>query len=165
MNRAEATSLLRLRRELTGETFNDGTLDAWLRACASTDPHEAQHAMTEAARAGRVTLASFTERLPKHASAGDAVPVRCELCSGSGWVSAPPERAHRPEFCRPTEERPCNCHAAEPCRCSAGRQAEEVRRRIVEWNDRHRPPHLVEEQQPRRLAVEEQRPEPQALPL
>ena len=27
-------------------------------------------------------------------------PPRCELCDGTGWVDAPPERAHRPNLCR-----------------------------------------------------------------
>jgi hypothetical protein len=85
------------------------------------------------------SVARFVAAYHARRSARDAErepPARCELCDGTGWVESPPERAHNSTTCHPTEERPCCCHAVEPCRCSNGRRNVAVAQRIHAENDR-----------------------------
>jgi hypothetical protein len=149
MNTDEATVMLRLRRDLTGESFNDGTVAAWSEALGAWPTAAVRVAIVDAARGHqRVSVAHVVERLPARARRPDTPPVHCELCAGTGLVSAPPARAHNPRVCHPTEERPCICHAAEPCGCSAGERARPMLARILEHNDRTRPRHLDDEPAP-----------------
>jgi hypothetical protein len=164
MNADETTAVLKIRRDLTGETFNDGTIGAWTLALGSWPLVQVRTALIAAAReANRVNVAHVVDRLPQR-SRLTAPPTSCELCDGTGWVESPPERAHRPSVCtprpavvctcEPTEERPCtcklapavecHCHAVEPCRCSTGKRAVDVHRSIVEHNDRTRRTDLLE---------------------
>lgn len=89
-------------------------------------------------------LADYRARIAQDRPAGHPLPY-CALCDGCGWRAVTTAEAHVPEVCHPTEERPCDCHAARPCECTAGRRAAEtgVHRRIVEANARgryHGPP-------------------------
>lgn len=121
MHRSEVVNLLRLRRQLTNETFSDDTVDAWQRGCYGLDYADAERALIDAARAGRVTLHALYETLPAREV---PVPEKCELCDGTGWVDLPREKAHalRADLCHPAAEGQCRCEAAAPCRCTRGRQ-------------------------------------------
>lgn len=139
MNLDETTAALRIRRDLTGESFNDGTITAWCEALGSWPMTEIRTAVIDAARQHqRVTVAHVHERLPQRTRT-TTPPPRCEMCEGSGWVSVPPERAHDPRYCHPTIDQPCCCHAAAPCRCTTGQSMVDTHRRILEHNDRGRP--------------------------
>jgi len=66
----------------------------------------------------------------RRANANDAlaVPARCQLCNGTGWVEATPAEAHLPTHCKGTPgavtgDGGCHCHAVHPCNCSNGQQA------------------------------------------
>jgi hypothetical protein len=59
------TALMRLRRELTGESFNDGTIEAWCEALAGQQPDQVRKALVTAARVHkRVTVADIFTHLP-----------------------------------------------------------------------------------------------------
>jgi hypothetical protein len=65
MNIQQTTALLRMRRDLTGESFNDGTIEAWTEALADTDAHHVHKALIAAARIyQRVTIAHIYSHLP-----------------------------------------------------------------------------------------------------
>jgi hypothetical protein len=73
--------------------------------------------------------------------ANDPIPQpaqpRCEACGGDGWVVSSPLIAHNPVMCSGSVAAgTCHCHAVEPCRCSAGAHATELRQRITAHNDR-----------------------------
>lgn len=132
----EMTAILRIRRDLTGESFNDGTIEAWCEALNSWSPVEARTALIAAAREHtRVGIAHVSERLPRR-STPSIPPARCELCDGTGWISVPPERVHNPRTC---SDDPCLCHAVAPCRCSSGQDRADVHQRALELNERSRP--------------------------
>lgn len=138
MNNTEAGELLRLRRALTGGTYNDETIAAWAEALAGDDYEQCRAALIKAALTEKkITVAHVVEHLPKRASS-PARRIHCELCDGTGLVSTPPHRAHNPRYCHPTPERPCFCSAVEPCRCTAGKPMLDVVDRIVEHNSRNR---------------------------
>lgn len=65
MNTEDTTSLLRIRRDLTGESFNDGTIDVWCEALAGWPLTECRTAIIAAARDHqRVTVRHVVEQLP-----------------------------------------------------------------------------------------------------
>jgi hypothetical protein len=65
MTRTDCRLLLIRRRELTGETFNDGTIDAWTETFPALTLDVALTTMGRAARTrDRVTVHAFTEALP-----------------------------------------------------------------------------------------------------
>lgn len=81
MNTAETTALLRVRRDLTGETFNDGTVTAWRDALADWQLPAVRTALVAAAREHqRVTVAHVTERLPRRSTAPVAPPPDPRPC-------------------------------------------------------------------------------------
>ena len=145
MNRDDAARLLRTRSALTSQPYGDETIDAWLDVLGDRRFDEVRSALLQASRSEkRITIAHVIEQLPGRNGRPAAAPIDCELCGGDGWRSVPAIVAHDPKHCRPTEERPCSCHAVEPCRCTAGQANVDVRRRIIEHNDRElrrtRPP-------------------------
>lgn len=65
MTRNEAVDLLKRRRELTGESFNDGTVDAWADALKPWTLDQCRQALTVVARSNaRVVVGALVERLP-----------------------------------------------------------------------------------------------------
>lgn len=96
----------------------------------------------------RFVLGSFNEEYAairrRVVAAPDQRARPCTRCEGTGLVSAPPERAHNPRHCRPTEDYPCSCSATEACGCAAGRPMVGMLARAVEHNDRGRAPFIEE---------------------
>jgi len=89
MTRDETRHLLLIRRELTGEPFNDGTIDAWHRALAHDRVVDVRTALDRAAREHhRVTIAHIAERLPSRAPntapTGPAIDPHCTICGDTG---------------------------------------------------------------------------------
>jgi hypothetical protein len=141
----QTTQALKVRRDLTGESFSDGTIAAWCEALGAWPLGQVRTAIVTAAREHqRVAVAHVAALLPQHARPPGPAPVACELCGGTGLVSSPLERAHDPRVCKPTEEHPCYCTATEPCRCKAGDAMRPVLARILEHNARTRPRHTTE---------------------
>lgn len=65
MNRDDAKKVLVRRRDLTGEQFNDGTIDAWLSALNGHTCRAVLEAVADAAREHeRVNVHHVAERLP-----------------------------------------------------------------------------------------------------
>jgi hypothetical protein len=90
VNRAETERLLRRRRDLTGESFNDGTVDAWASVLADVDYGLAVVALERAAPNGRVTIASLFQHLTHHTprSRSHTDPIGaggCRECGGVGF--------------------------------------------------------------------------------
>jgi hypothetical protein len=95
MNRAETEALLRLRRDLTGETFNDGTVNAWGQALDGWSYAQTSTAVTVASRLhGRVNVSHVVEQLPAHErqQARDQHSTSC-ICAGRGWLDVTPDDA------------------------------------------------------------------------
>jgi hypothetical protein len=68
MTGEEARALLVLRRDLTGESFNDGTIWAWHDALGGDPITIVRPALLRAARkSGRVTIAALVAELPLRA--------------------------------------------------------------------------------------------------
>jgi hypothetical protein len=156
VNIDETSAVLRVRRDLTGESFNDGTIAAWCEALGAWPGSTVRTAVIAACRDHqRVAVAHVAALLPQLAHRSSGPPIACELCDGCGTVPVPTHRAHNPRTCTPTEQRPCDCHAVEPCRCSAGEAMRPVLARIIEHNDRTRPRHVADD--PRRLDAEAER--------
>jgi hypothetical protein len=95
MTHDEWRRLMLLRRELTGETFNDGTLDAWDKAHPTVGYVSARSAMTAAAKGhDRVTLHHFTDALPTSPRRPHTDPIGttgCAECDGTGFSPRPDE--------------------------------------------------------------------------
>lgn len=65
MNTEETTALLKIRRELTGESLNDGTISAWSEALNGWTLNQCRKAMIAAARDHqRVSVRHLVEQLP-----------------------------------------------------------------------------------------------------
>lgn len=93
MNHDEARRLLAMRRDLTRETFNDSTVDAWQRVFVAFDYATAERAMINAASAGlgHVAVADLFAYLPKRPMATTSErtsvhPLNC-VCGGEGLLS------------------------------------------------------------------------------
>jgi hypothetical protein len=88
MNRRETEQLLRRRRDLTGESLNDGTVDAWTEALADTDFSAAMKAVVAAARThDRVSVGALIGALarPQRRSHTDPIGAAgCPECDGLG---------------------------------------------------------------------------------
>jgi len=93
MTRDEMIEVLKFRREVTGENFNTGTVNAWQRILGEfTDTQvcdAVQRAVVTRAALGhdtRVAPAHVITELPHvHDMADTAHPTSC-ICSGHGWV-------------------------------------------------------------------------------
>jgi hypothetical protein len=87
MNRTETAELLRTRRELSGGTYNDDTIDVWHEALAGWTYSEVRNALVRASRQhSRVTIASVVEHLrplPANTPEGHA---RSCICQGRGFI-------------------------------------------------------------------------------
>lgn len=147
MTHDETRALLITRRDLTGESFNDGTIDAWHTALERFDRVDCRLALSEAAqRTDHVHIRDMIEQLPKREPEPEPIPTRCELCGGDGWRSINGREAHNPRTCRSNEfdEPPpapdalvlCYCSAVRPCLCSNGQRNVETFERINEHNAR-----------------------------
>jgi len=133
MNTDETITALRVRRDLTGESFNDGTVGAWTEALRPWPMPTVCSAVVAAARQHkRVAVADVVERLPQRTR--EAPPRHCELCDGTGWVDAPPR-------VWPDER---TSTQVQPCRCSEGQAG--ARSRI--WTERHHRPALEQATEP-----------------
>jgi len=89
MNTNETTELLRIRRELTGESFNDRTVQTWNEALKSWTTDQVRLAIVAASLAHqRVTVAHVVELLPEHKPnrPSNRHSRQC-LCGGTGWVT------------------------------------------------------------------------------
>lgn len=130
MTSDETVAVLKVRRDLTGESFNDGTVIAWTEALGAWPMPAVRSAVVAAAREHkRVAVADVVERLPQRARPL-APPADCELCDGTGWVDATPVQLNlNPDAPVPTSK-------VKPCRCTRGQQMIETHRRILEANRR-----------------------------
>jgi len=132
MDTADTLIALRIRRDLTGESFNDGTIEAWADALDYWPLTEVRRAITAAARAhNRVSVAQVVEHLPPRAALPTTPLDKCELCDATGWVN---DEHYHARLCR--RDAPCHCHGVKPCRCTRGHQMVETQRRIHETNSR-----------------------------
>lgn len=91
MNRADTTNILRLRRELTRESFNDGTVDAWTDALRSWTPTQVRAAINASALEGtqHITVPHVVAHLPTQqrptTPTRDITPdPHCQTCDGTG---------------------------------------------------------------------------------
>lgn len=117
VNTQDTLIALKVRRDLTGESFNDGTIAVWTEALAPWPMPTVRKAIINAAKEhNRVTIAHIVGRLPQRTPPTTHL-EHCELCDGTGWVDEPRYHSRR---CRQTE--PCHCHGVTPCRCTRGRQ-------------------------------------------
>lgn len=67
MTRDEVRKLLVMRRDLSGETFNDGTIDAWSTALAGWGYDAARQALVKATSShDRVTVYAVAEQRRQH---------------------------------------------------------------------------------------------------
>ena len=87
MDLDDTRRLLVVRRDLTGEQFNDGTIHAWQQVFCERTLLEVSAALVDAAkRHPRIGVAVVVAELPERAKP-DEVPVDCGLCAGSGMVT------------------------------------------------------------------------------
>ncbi len=132
MDTADTLVALRIRRDLTGESFNDGTIEAWADALDYWPLTEVRKAITIAARThNRISVALVVEQLPPRIRLPAPPPETCDLCDGTGWVDDP--QYHSRTCARAGG---CHCHGVKPCRCTKGQAMIETQRRIHEANNR-----------------------------
>ena len=88
MTNDEAARILRIRRDLTGEQFNDGTVEVWREALHDWSPVEVRAAVIAASREHeRVTVAHVTKRLsPRTKQSHDEAHSLSCICAGRGWI-------------------------------------------------------------------------------
>jgi hypothetical protein len=98
MNTSDITELLRIRRELTGENFNNGTVQAWTEAFKQRTTDQVRLALVAASLTHqRVTVAHIVEHLPTPAGPGprrDTHSLAC-ICNGRGWIETEHHRQHQ----------------------------------------------------------------------
>lgn len=76
MNTDDTLIALRLRRELTGESFNDGTIEAWTAALDYWQLADVRTAIVKASRTNpRVTVPHVIEHLPHRPRPGTSTQV------------------------------------------------------------------------------------------
>jgi hypothetical protein len=133
VNNQDTITALKIRRDLTGESFNDGTIDAWTEALDPWTPSQVRTAMITAAKTHhRVTVAQVVELLPTPVTPAPLTPpLHCEACDDTGWVDNP---HHHSRLC--TDHTTCHCHGVTPCRCSRGQAMIETQRRILAHNNK-----------------------------
>ena len=132
MDTADTLVALRLRRDLTGESFNDGTIEAWADALDHWTLTDVRKAITKAARTHtRITVAGVVEQLPPRTRLPDTPLDHCELCDNTGWVN---DEHYHSKLCK--RDGACHCHGVKPCRCTKGQAMKETQRRIHEANNR-----------------------------
>lgn len=89
MNTNDTTELLRVRRELTGESFNDRTVQTWNEAFKPWTVDQVRLAIVAASLAHqRVTVAHVVELLPEHKPTTQRSArhsIAC-ICNGRGWI-------------------------------------------------------------------------------
>jgi hypothetical protein len=88
MNNTETAELLRMRRNLTGATYNDDTVTDWQLALRPWSYEQCREALATAALAHpRVSIAHLAEYLPAHQSIPRDTrhPASC-MCEGRGWI-------------------------------------------------------------------------------
>jgi len=89
MNRTETAEVLHRRRNLTGVTYNDDTVDAWQAAFADQDFVTVMAALVAASQVEkRITVAHVFERMATRRAPDPhetAHPESC-MCGGHGWV-------------------------------------------------------------------------------
>jgi hypothetical protein len=88
MDRDETRKALVVRRNLTGDGFDDTTVDAWAALLHDDVLADVLAAMTKARRDGRrhVTIGDLIEFLPVRPTSTRAHPITCE-CGGEGLLS------------------------------------------------------------------------------
>lgn len=88
MTQTEAAELLRLRRALTGVTYNDETVTAWYQALDGQDYEACRSALIAAAQTEkRITVAHVVEQLPRRQRTGnEQTHSRSCICAGRGWI-------------------------------------------------------------------------------
>jgi hypothetical protein len=100
MNRDETAELLRRRQRLTGHNFDQGVLDTWADMLHAADYGAAVVAMNRAATKagkGHVNWGEFRAELDAHERDrrdrhAESETFDCELCQGTGWKDAGPDR-------------------------------------------------------------------------
>ena len=87
MTNTEANELLRLRRALTGETYNDETVAAWKAAFDEWQYTDCRDALVATARTEkRITVADIAGLLsPSTKQRTGNHPPSC-MCEGRGWI-------------------------------------------------------------------------------
>jgi len=87
MTRDETIQVLRARRALTGQVYDDSTIDAWNEAFDAWAASQVHAAVIAAALTHQsVNVAHVVENLPRTTtSKRDSHSVHC-VCGGSGWL-------------------------------------------------------------------------------
>ena len=109
MNRNETRDLLKRRLDLTGDNFGESMLDTWHAELIEVDMGAAVVALRRAAtKHGHVRWFDFHAELDAHlrdrTDRHQAEPLDCQLCGGTGWKDAGPDRAGN------TSVEPCHDH-------------------------------------------------------
>jgi hypothetical protein len=87
MNQTETAELLRTRRGLTGETYNDDTVAAWRDALDGQDYEACRTAVINSSKTEkRITVAHVVAQLPRHERPNDRNHSVACICSGRGWI-------------------------------------------------------------------------------
>lgn len=88
MNTDDTANILRIRRDLTGEQFNDGTVTGWTLALKEWPKVEVRDAVIAASRAHeRVTVAHVVDLLtPMPDRPKDQRHALSCICAGRGWI-------------------------------------------------------------------------------
>lgn len=127
MNTQDTLIALKVRRDLTGESFNDGTIAVWTEALTHWPLPQVRTAIIHAGKDhNRITIAHVHEQLPPLVHTTPHL-EHCELCDGTGWLDDTPA---------PTDTTPVPSGRSKPCRCTRGTQMIETQRRILEANRR-----------------------------
>ena len=116
MNVNDTRTILQLRRELTGENFNDGTIAAWSETLDQWPTPRIRQAIIDASKTHtRINIAHIIERLPKTTRrTHDPEPPNehCAHCDGTGWTEA--RTITRGQY----QGKPCTYTTVTPCHCT-----------------------------------------------
>lgn len=124
MDLDDTRRLLMVRRDLTGEQFNDGTIAAWQQVFTDRPLPEVRTALIEAAKHHqRLGVFAVVAELPEREHI-DEPRVDCAICGGDGMVTVWEQHGA------------LSYSAVVACRCTAGERVAPALANIVTENDK-----------------------------